>query len=176
LRALTPELLYERIKAWMLNDDTWQAVIPLAQPRLEQMTDLVPMSAFLFADRLAYGPELLVDAIGDGDRAAQLLQTAQWELERLNDWTVEAIKDVFMRLSEKEDLKLKKLMPLFFVTMAGSKVALPVFDSMVVLGKDMCLRRLQYALDSLATVDVTLKGKALKRFTKEYEGRYGRRN
>jgi len=176
LRALTPELLYERIKTWMLNDDTWQAVIPLAQPRLEQMTDLVPMSAFLFADRLAYGPELLVDVIGDGDRAAQLLQTAQWELERMDDWTVEAIKDVFMRLSEKEDLKLKELMPLFFVTMAGSKVALPVFDSMVVLGKDMCLRRLQYALDALATVDVTLKGKALKRFTKEYEGRYGRRN
>ncbi|MBL7114301.1 MAG: glutamate--tRNA ligase [Kiritimatiellae bacterium] len=176
LRALTPEQLYERIKSWMLNDDTWQRVMPIAQPRLEQMTDLVPMSAFLFADRLAYDPELLVGTTGDGDRTARLLQTAQWEFEGLGDWTVERIKDVFMRMSETEDLKLKKLMPLFFIALAGSKVALPVFDSMVVLGKDMCLRRLQYALDSLATVDVTLKGKALKRFTKEYEGRYGRRN
>jgi len=55
-------------------------------------------------------------------------------------------------------------------------VSLPIFDSMEIIGRDMCLRRIQYALETLAEAGAALKGKALKRFTKEYEAKYGRRN
>jgi hypothetical protein len=65
-------------------------------------------------------------------------------------------------------------MPLFFVAFCGSAVSLPVFDSMAIMGRDMCLRRIHYALEALESAGHTLKGKALKTFTKEYEARYGR--
>jgi len=77
-------------------------------------------------------------------------------------------------LGEKEDLKLKKLMPLFFVAFAGSKVSLPIFDSMVIMGKDMCLRRIQYALEALEKEGFALKGKRLKKFTSAYQAKYSK--
>jgi glutamyl-tRNA synthetase len=173
LRALTPEALYERAREWMLNDAAWLRIVPMAQPRLEQLTDLVPMSAFLFADRVGVDAAALVQHAGSGERACQLLRLVQWEIEKTDAWDADAIKGVFGRVAEKEDLKLKKLMPFFFLTFAGSEVSLPVYDAMLTVGRDMCLRRIQYALEALQAAGHALAGKGLKEFTAAYERNYG---
>jgi len=36
----------------------------------------------------------------------------------------------------------------------------------------LCLRRIQYALETLEEDGITLKGKPLKRFTKDYQWKY----
>jgi glutamyl-tRNA synthetase len=38
--------LLGRLKEWMLNDATWEQILPLVQKRLEKLSDLVPMTAF----------------------------------------------------------------------------------------------------------------------------------
>lgn len=174
LRDMDPEQLYARLKEWGLNESTWLKILPLARPRLEQLSDLVGMSAFLFSDRLSYDASLLVKACESGERAVELLRIVQWEIEKATTWQTDDVKQVFFLLSEKEDLKLKKLMPLFFVAFAGSSVSLPIFDSMVIMGKDMCLRRIQYALEGLAGEGFALKGKGLKRFTSAYQAKYNK--
>ncbi|MDP6525794.1 MAG: glutamate--tRNA ligase [Kiritimatiellia bacterium] len=174
LRAMEPEQLYSRLKEWGLNETTWLKILPLARPRLEQLSDLVEMSAFLFSDRLAYDVSELINASESGERAVELLRIVQWEIEKTTCWQTDDVKQIFSLLSEKEDLKLKKLMPLFFVAFAGSSVSLPIFDSMVIMGKDMCLRRIQYALEALAEEGFALKGKGLKRFTSAYQAKYNK--
>ena len=173
-RRLRSGELFERLKTWMVNDDTWQRILPLAQPRLAKLSDFVPMAAYLFADRLTYDPQLLVDSVESAERAPELLRIAQWEIEKVNTWDAEGIQAVLGRVAEGEGLKMKDLMKLFYIAMAGTAVALPAFDSMAIQGKDMCLRRIQYALEALATIGVELRGKRLKKFTKAYEGKYGR--
>jgi len=176
IRELSPEELLRRLNDWMLADDTWRRIVPLAQQRLYQLSDFVPMSAFLMADRLPYDASLLLPPDSEeGERLVRLFRTVQWELERLREWTAETAKGVFMAIAEKEEIKLKKLLPPFFIAFAGTPVSLPIFDSMELIGRDMCLRRIQYALETLEEAGVALKGKALKRFTKEYEAEYGRR-
>jgi glutamyl-tRNA synthetase len=75
-------------------------------------------------------------------------------------------------MAEKEELKLKQLLPLFFVAITGSRVSLPLYDSMGLLGRDMCLRRMQYALEVLDAAGCGLSGKKLKKLQKAYTARY----
>ncbi len=173
LRALAPEALYARAREWMLNDATWARVVPLAQPRLEQLTDLVPLAAFLFADRVPVNAAALAERAGAGERACQLLRVLQWEIEKTAAWNVETVRGLFERVGEKEGIKLKQLMPVYFLALTGAEVSLPVYDAMIVIGRDMCLRRIQYALEALQAAGHALAGKALKEFSAAYEAAYG---
>ena len=173
IRAMSVDELYDRLHAWRLNEETVKRILPLAQPRLEQLTDFVPMAAFLFDDDVGCDPQALVSAAGDGIEAVRLLRTAQWELEGLETWTVEGLKGLFGRMSEVEGLKLKKLMPLFFLAFSAAKVSLPVFDSLVVMGKDMALQRIQHALAKLEGAGHSMGRKKLKSLAKDYQARYG---
>ncbi len=173
LRAMPANELLGRFKEWGLNEQTWLRILPLAQPRLNQLSDLVPLAAFLFADRPAYEPPALLAGGITGAHLVQLLRIAQWEIEKTAGWTLDAIKGVFNQIAEKENLKLKQLLPPFFVAITGASVSLPVFDSMLILGRDMTLRRIQYALDALDTQGFSLKKDKLKEFEKSYRARYG---
>ena len=173
LRAISGDELADRLSAWMLNSQTWRRIVPLAQPRMNQLADLVPMSAFLFADRLDYPAALLISEPIGGERTARLLKIAQWEFEKSAPWTGEAVKAVFNRIAEKDDIKLKDLLMPFFVAMTGTTVSLPIFDSMEILGRDRVVRRLQYAQEALTALGFALSGKALKKLESEYQERYG---
>ena len=174
IRTLSTDLLLERLKKWRLNDSVWAEAARLAQPRLETLSDFVPKASFLFADMLDYDAESLLCGGFDAESAGRILKFAQWEFEKPGPWTLDGIKATFDRLAEKEGLKLKKLLPPFYVAVAGAAVSLPLFDSMLALGSDMVLRRLQYAVDSLANAGYGLSGKKLKKLRKEYESVYGR--
>ncbi|MBU1856557.1 MAG: glutamate--tRNA ligase, partial [Verrucomicrobia bacterium] len=173
LRAMPMAELLSRLKDWGLNEQTWLQILPMAQPRLNQLSDLVPLAAYLFADRPAYEPPALLAGGIEGERLVQLLRIAQWEIEKTACWTLEAVKQIFGQIAEKENVKLKQLLPPFFIAIAGAAVSLPVFDSMLILGRDMTLRRIQYALEALDTQGFTLKKDKLKEFEKTYRARYG---
>ena len=53
-------------------------------------------------------------------------------------------------------------------------VSLPLFECMEILGRDLSVRRLQYALEALATGGSELKGKTLDQLEKYYEATYGK--
>jgi len=172
LRRLSVEDLAGRLADWKLNDSVWKRIIPLAQPRINTLSELVPKTAFCFADKPDYAPSAILGGEFDGPTAAKLIRIAQWEIEKTFAWTPDAIKAVFTRMAEKENVKFKDLLMPFYVAIAGTTVALPLFESMEILGKDMTLRRLQYALESLATQGYVLKGKELKQLEEKYEADY----
>lgn len=176
IRGLDEDALFGRLQDWLLNDATWRAAVPLAKPRLAQLTDFVPAAAFIFADRLDYPPESLAATLADATQGPALLRTLQWQLEAMRTWDVDTVQGIFRCISETESIPLKKVMPFFYVTVTGRAAGLPLYDSMVLVGRDLCLRRIQYALDALEETGHVLKGKKLKRFTKDYEARYGRRD
>jgi glutamyl-tRNA synthetase len=169
---LAPEDVHRRLNDWMLNEETWNRIIPLAIQRMEKLSDFVPLSAYLFADRPDYQPEDLILDRMDGGDVVRLLRIVQWELESFRNWNRDGIKDFFSRISENEGLKLRDFIPCFYVAVSGRSSALPLFDSMEIIGRDMTRRRVQYALEALAGSGVEIKGKALKKLEKDYQKRY----
>jgi len=167
-----PEALLRRLREWALNDEMLTRIIPLAQPRIEKLSDFIPATAFFFADRVAYDPHLLAGGKIPGERVAQLFKIAQWEMEKLRQCSKETVQEIFSKIAEKEDLKLRDLVAPFFVAMSGSTAATPLFDSMAILGSDLARRRLAYALEALAGIGFDLKGEKLEELPKHYQERY----
>lgn len=173
IRGMAPGELMGECRKWMLNDDAWLKAISMAQPRLALLSDLVPMTAFLFSDRP--GPaaaDLAAACGGDAELAAQRLKLAQWECEKSAAWNKDVARGIFDKIAGKENVRLKDLLRLFFLALSGAEVSLPIFDSMELLGRDMVVRRIQYALEALDAAGTPLKGKALKALSERYEAAY----
>jgi glutamyl-tRNA synthetase len=186
---LSADDVLERLKGWMLNDATWRKIIPLAQPRAERLADIVPAAACLFADMPAYDAAALLAVKGLGDEttggkaggektdgkeaAARLIQIVLWELEKIRPWVAEALQACVRAVAEAENVKMKTLMPLLFIAFSGLPVALPLFESMELVGSDMTRRRLAHALAKLADAGAGLSKKALKALENDYRQRFG---
>ena len=171
---LQPEEVLDRLREWKLNDDLLARILTLALQRLETFSDFVPLASFLFSESISATPEKLSGKL-EPDDAARLVKVAEWEFEKLPAWTAEAIGHTFNRIAEIEERKLKQIMPTFFVALTGSKVSLPLYDAMTLLGPDLSRTRLRQALDIFAEAGHGLSKKGLKALQKEYEAKYGSR-
>jgi glutamyl/glutaminyl-tRNA synthetase len=148
-------------------------VVKMAQPRLEQLSDFVPMAAYLFDDKISFNPAEL-ENVGKLPltRISEITQYLQWEFEKITEWTPESIRNCFHKIAETEDIKFKQLLGMYFVIYSGRRVSLPLFDALVWMGSDMALRRLHYAQDILRESGSGLSKKAIKRLEKAYQEKY----
>ncbi|MFU8780617.1 MAG: glutamate--tRNA ligase [Kiritimatiellia bacterium] len=172
IRELQDAELLETLKGWLLQDGSLLGLVRMAKPRLEQLADFVPMTAYMFADQVTLDPADIDQAGKVSGKAAEWVQFAQWEFERLSHWEAEDIRGCLSKVAECEGVKFKLLLGVFFRVFSGRAVALPLFETLVWLGRDMTLRRLQYAQEALREAGVGLSGKALKRLEKSYQERY----
>ena len=146
----------------------------MALPRLETFSDFFPLSQFLLNENPLYPFDELVGK-QEPREIARLLKIAEWELEKVDSWDRDSLASVFQILAETESKKLKELLTPFFVCITGSKVSLPLFDGMALLGADLSRSRIRKALQLLAENDAGLSKKGLKSLEKEYRQSYGKR-
>ncbi len=171
---LEPYEVVDRLQAWKANPDFIGKIMPLALQRLETFSDFFPLAQFLLSEQPEYDVEILTGKLRP-EQPAKLLKIAEWELEKASPWDRHTLSSIFQKITETEEMKLKQLMPLFFVAMSGSAVSLPLFDGMALLGPDLTRMRLRQALDILGEAGNGLSKKGLKSLEKEYASRYGNR-
>jgi glutamyl-tRNA synthetase len=171
---LTEQEVVQRLIEWKLNPNFLERILPHALQRLENFSDFIPLSGFLFDEHPALNFASLIGKI-EPNEASKLLKVCEWELEKINSWDRETISQIFQNIAEKEEKKLKEILPLFFQTISGNNVSLPIFDSMRILGRDLVRLRLRKALELLTTEGAGLSKKGLKALEKEYRSKYGER-
>ncbi|WP_422933471.1 glutamate--tRNA ligase [Sinomonas sp. P47F7] len=116
---------------------------PLIQERITLLGEAPGMIAFLFAADSAI--EVEDDARkGLPENVADVVGAAIAALEPLESWTAEAIQDA-LRVALVEGLGIKPRLAFGPVRTAvsGRRVSPPLFESMVILGKDSSLARLK---------------------------------
>ncbi len=170
--TLDADQLLEKLKTWFLNDETWKRILPLAQPRLEAMSDLVPLTAFFFDDVPEYDPQLLIPKKMEGDDIVRIFRIFLWELEGMRQWNKDALHECVKKVAENEEIKIRDLVMPLFVAITGSPSSTPLFDSMEIIGPDMSRRRISAALDALDGLGFSLGKKKLKKLEKDYQNRY----
>ncbi|MDO4665821.1 MAG: glutamate--tRNA ligase [Actinomycetaceae bacterium] len=125
------------------------AAAPLAQTRLQMLGEAKGLIGFLFKDTVEYD-EKSVKKLKDSASAA--LTVAIDTISGLDDadYTVDGIHATLATaLVEKLGLKPRLAFGSLFVAVTGKSASIPVFDSMVILGKDETLRRLRLLKDKL---------------------------
>lgn len=159
MHALTPEALWETLKAWMFNDQMMHKLMPLCHTRIKTLSEVMELSDFLFVDQIALSRDLLCPKGLNAQQARAMLQTAIWQLDELDDWGYNGLNSGCRQLAEKWGLPLKKgIIPIFYGSLMGKHHGLPLFESADLLGKERMRIRFLRAIEFLGGV----VGKELK--------------
>jgi len=121
---------------------------PLVQERARTLAEVPQLSEFFFANDLEYDTKLLLGKI-DKAEAIKSLQASVARMEGLRDWDAASLEAVFRPLAEELKLKTGVFFGLLRVAVTGRTATPPLFQTMEVLGKERCLKRLKAALDKL---------------------------
>ena len=161
---LDHETFARRAAEWALGGDKISKLVPLIQDRVEKFSDLAPMVAYLMSGYPAIEVASFSHPRLGEEHCRKLLQFGSWLLDEQVDWERDALYQRFEALANALDLKLKDVLFPFFVALSGQGAALPLFDSMEILGADMVRARIRRAL---ITIGAPSK-KQLKKLEKDY--------
>jgi glutamyl-tRNA synthetase len=146
--------LYKQViepKAQRLNDMAYaQAIAPLLQERLHTLGDFHDMAAFFYDTPLIYDKNLLVPKGRNPRETAKMLADVGEQIQRYNGSWEDTDLEAFMRTYlEGTKWDAKSLFMTLRVAVTGRTASPPLFATMQVLGKDVCLTRLEDAVATL---------------------------
>jgi glutamyl-tRNA synthetase len=139
---------------WAAAEKDWFArTVDLLRPRTRLLPDFSTWARGFFSDEFPYDPAACQKFWKD-ERLADLLRALADALAALPDWTHDACDHALRQLAEQAGVKAGLLINATRVAIVGQAVAPPLFDTMLVLGRDRVVGRLRRALPKLAASGV----------------------
>jgi glutamyl-tRNA synthetase len=129
------------------------AVTPLIRERIKLLGEAPSAADFFFVDQLPpYDPaELIPPKGGDAAMARRVLQTAL-EVLPTTPFDHDSLDKALREAAASLGLKAGPMFQPIRVAVCGRKNAPPLFETMVVLGREVCLERIQQAEAKLASL------------------------
>ncbi|MGD8439309.1 MAG: glutamate--tRNA ligase [Holophagae bacterium] len=153
IRRLEPIELLERLRTGLLSDDYLLEVLPLAHERIDTLADFVGYAEPFFVGDVAYDDTARSKMVAKGltpPQTAKLLRTLlEDSLDPILDWSAATVEAAMRAHCSSHDLEPKQLFMPVRVAVTGRTATPPLFDTMAVLGKEICRRRLRVATDVL---------------------------
>lgn len=143
-----PQLM-GRARAWAFNERYLGAIAALAQTRIERLSDLGPLCAFFFAGRLDVPPEALRSGKLDDVILRKAFVLAQGAFDALPSWELASIEAAVRRIADLLGVKVRDAVRPFYVAITGAPQSVPLFEAMVLLGRDLVRERLRVALETM---------------------------
>ena len=152
IRSLAPDEFMDRVADWAINRENLAAVAPLVQQRTERLVDLLPQVDYLMGDRAALDASDFDALRLSADDCLRVLDHVSRRLDEQDAWDPDSVRTAIRSLADAMDISMRDLVAPLFLAVAGRTVALPLFDSMAYLGRDMVRSRLASALSALGGV------------------------
>jgi glutamyl-tRNA synthetase len=161
IRALPVEELSRRLTPFFEQagfhptQEKIEAVTPLIRERIKLLRDAVSAADFFFVDQLApYDPAELIPQKGDAALALRVLQTAQQVLATTS-FDHDSLDAALRSAAASLGLKAGPMFQPIRVAVCGRKNAPPLFETLVVLGREVCLARIRQALAKIESFGAT---------------------
>ena len=163
IRRLEPDDLVERLRPfveaelvagrieWMPSDDEIRTLLPIVQERLPTLGAIGDLVGFLWVDEVPLDPTALVPKRWDAATTQAGLQAARATIADVHPVTFEAdeLEPPLRALAEARGWKAGDLFMAIRVAVTGRTATPPLFDTLVALGRDRVLDRLDRALEAL---------------------------
>ncbi len=124
-------------------------MLPLIQERAKTLTEVPDLVRFFFVEESDYDANSLIGKNMTQESAGQALEMAQQRLGQLAAFDTESLEALLRPMAVELELKTGQLFGTLRVATTGRTAAPPLFETMAVLGKELCLRRIETALDNL---------------------------
>lgn len=159
IRALIDADLAVRLRPFVplaISDETLGGLVPLVKERMVRLTDAVELSGFLAEpDAVVAGWWGVDDLLPKGRSAADVagaLESGRDALAACGEWSAEVLEAASRAAAEALGWKAGDFFRPIRLAVTGKAVSPPLFGSMVLLGRDATLSRLDAALERLRTV------------------------
>jgi glutamyl-tRNA synthetase len=160
IRRLSPDDLIDRLRPfveaelaagrieWMPPDDELRALLPVIQERLPTLGAIGDLVGFLWVSDVDVDPAVLVPKRWDVPTARDALEAARETIAAVGDVSFEAdeLEPPLRALAEQRDWKAGDLFMTIRVAVTGRTATPPLFDTLVALGRERVLGRLDRAL------------------------------
>jgi glutamyl-tRNA synthetase len=159
IRALDPDDFVDRIVSFLQTAglvshppsarelELVRRAAPLVQERVQKLTEVVPMLAFLLVDdrHFSVDPEAAARSLTENER--QTLEAAVIAVQKVPTWDAQSLEET-LRQALVDDLGLKPKHAFGPVRVAttGRRISPPLFESLELLGRERTLDRLRRAL------------------------------
>ncbi len=122
-------------------------VLKLTKERSKTLIDLIEISETFFSSQISYDTDVKNTIWNDSSK--KIVEDLLNALTIENDWDKKTLESVFENLMNQHNLSLGKLIqPIRFV-LSGLTYGPGIFDTMVLLGKEACIKRLAAGLKEL---------------------------
>ena len=151
LRKIMPFLesgLPEQIKH-TVSEEYVSRIVPLIRERINTLAQAAEYAAFFFLDELEYDASSLVGKKMTAETTLRALKAAQEKLSPLESFDHDSLEGMLRSLAEELGLSAGQLFSPIRVATTGRTAAPPLFETMVVLGKERCLERIAVAVEKL---------------------------
>jgi glutamyl-tRNA synthetase len=150
VEELSERLLpYIRAAGFAADNGKMLKVTPLVRERIKRLSDVTSVADFFFADELAaYDPAELIPQKGDSRMALQVLQRAR-EVLATCDFTHQGLEEALRQQAGNLKIKTGQMFLPVRVAVCGRKTAPPLFETLEVLGRETCLKRIDRAIQNL---------------------------
>jgi glutamyl-tRNA synthetase len=124
-------------------------VTPLIQERIKLLREAVAAADFFFLDELPpYDSAELIPQKGDQAMALRVLERAR-EILSLVEFNHQALDEALRAESSHLGIKAGQMFQPIRVAVCGRKNAPPLFETLAVLGRETCLKRIEQAIQKL---------------------------
>ncbi len=138
-----------RVRDWAFNEAYLGAIASLAHERIERLSDLGPLCAFFFSGRIDVSTEALRAGKLDDEALRKAFVLALAAFDALPVWEFDAVAGAVRQVADALGLKLRDAIRPFYVAVTGRAQSVPLFDAMILLGRDLVRERLRVALERL---------------------------
>lgn len=134
---------------WLTN------LVGLYHERFKTFQDLVNQTMFFFTDTIEYDPAA-VDKFLKKSGTLELLKEVYSALAQQSDFDKVHLEGCLRALTEKTGIGFSKLAQPLRVAITGKSVSAGIFETMELLGKEISLKRLEYAIKNFSETSETI--------------------
>ena len=155
IRNLSVSDLAKRIRPFFVNagydpdDELLVKITPLLQERLKTLDEAVEKAEFFFKEEVVPVTEELIGKNLTAGESARVLEAALEIVEGLSAFDLAAIEESMRGLVETLGWKAGQVFGVLRVAITGQQVSPPLFESMEIIGKGVCVSRIKKGIELL---------------------------
>ncbi len=156
LRRLSSDEMIDRLQEDLLSQTHLRRIAPLVHERINTLEEFIDYAGFFFVGSLSYDEKATNKLVAKQHTAPETAKALRVLLEEHLDgvleWNEEAIEAAARTFCEATGWSPKQLFMPIRIAVTGKAATPPLFETMEVLGKEVCRRRLQDAIALLRTM------------------------
>ena len=159
IRSLSTDELAEQLLPFFTNagidaDLTEiKVLVPLIQERIRTLGEAVDMAGFFFQPDVHPEPAELVGKKMSAQESASATERAHEVIQALSESEFSQLEDALRNLADELGIKAGQLFGILRVAVTGQKVSPPLIESMVIIGKEIVLARIESAAEILNSLE-----------------------